>query len=179
MKEAIAISVLLLAAFGWTTHRLWSNPHAMPDSEWIGKQAPELADGSWINSPGLSLKALRGKVVVLEFWTFGCYNCRNTLPYVKGWYTKYAGPQFEMVGVHTPEFDREKDLSNVRREVARLGISYPVVTDNDYRTWDRYHQRYWPVIYVVDKRGVIRYLHIGEGDYDETDREIASLIAED
>ena len=176
MKETLGI-VVLLVALGWATQRLWSNPRPEPDSDWIGKQAPEFAEGSWINSPALSLKALRGKVVVLEFWTFGCYNCRNTLPYVKQWYKKYAGPNFEIVGIHTPEFDREKVLKNVQREVERLGITYPVVTDNDYQTWERYNQRYWPVVYVLDKQGVIRYVHIGEGEYDETDREIASLIA--
>ena len=158
--------------------RLWSIAPSNSESEWIGKPAPELADGEWINSSPLVLKTLRGRVVLLEFWTFGCYNCRNTLPHVKGWYTKYAGSGLEIIGIHTPEFKREKNLKNVEREVERLGIAYPVVTDNDYITWNRFHQQYWPVLYLIDKRGVIRHVHIGEGDYDETEQQIKSLLAE-
>jgi thiol-disulfide isomerase/thioredoxin len=148
-------------------------------SDWIGKQAPELAPGDWINSSPLSLKELQGKVVLLEFWTFGCYNCLNTLPNIKAWHRKYAGAEFEIIGVHTPEFDREKDLKVVKREVARHGVAYPVVTDNDYATWNRYKQQYWPVLYLVDKKGIIRYMHIGEGNYEETEQQIKSLIGEE
>lgn len=147
-------------------------------SDWIGKQAPELAQGEWINSSPLSLQELRGKVVLLEFWTFGCTNCLNTLPHIKEWHTKYSGAAFQIIGVHTPEFVREKDVRNVRHRVAQLGIAYPVVTDNAYETWDRYQQQYWPVLYLLDKKGVIRYVHIGEGSYDETESRIAALLAE-
>jgi thiol-disulfide isomerase/thioredoxin len=150
-----------------------------PDgSDWIGKQAPDLTPGDWINSPPLSLAELRGKVVLLEFWTFGCYNCLNTLPHIKEWHKKYSNAKFKIIGVHTPEFDREKALKVVKGEIARLGISYPVVTDNDYTTWNRYNQQYWPVMYLLDKQGTIRYVHIGEGNYEETEGQIASLIAE-
>jgi thiol-disulfide isomerase/thioredoxin len=147
--------------------------------EWIGKEAPEFARGEWINSSQLTLRGLHGKVVMVEFWTFGCSNCRNVLPHLKEWYAKYAGAQFELVGVHTPELERERNITFVRREVERLGITYPVVTDNDYRTWESYHQQYWPAIYLVDKHGIIRYIHIGEGDYGGTKQQIASLIAEE
>jgi len=148
------------------------------DSQWIGKQAPELARGEWINSQPLTLAELQGKVVLLEFWTFGCYNCRNTLPALKSWHKKFSPDEFTIVGIHTPEFESEKVLRNVRRRVAELGIAYPVVTDNEYKTWQAYDQRYWPVIYLLDKKGTIRYVHIGEGAYEQTESEIAKLIAE-
>ena len=148
------------------------------EDEWVGKQAPELSTGDWLNSPPLSLKQLKGRVVLIEFWTYGCYNCLNTLPHIKAWNKKYAGKDFSIVGVHTPEFAREKNLGLVKQEVERLGIRYPVVTDNDYATWDRYHQRYWPVVYLMDREGIIRYVHIGEGNYGETEAEINTLLAE-
>jgi thiol-disulfide isomerase/thioredoxin len=151
---------------------------AASETYWIGKSAPELAAGEWFNAKQLSLKELRGKVVLLEFWTLGCSNCLNTLPHIKGWHRKYAGAQFEIIGVHTPEFEREKDPQTVKRAIARLGITYPIVTDNTYATWTRYNQRFWPVVYLLDKHGIIRYVHIGEGDYEETEREIISLVAE-
>jgi thiol-disulfide isomerase/thioredoxin len=147
-------------------------------SRWIGKPAPEISQGAWINSNPLTMSRLRGKVVLLEFWTFGCYNCRNTLPYVKAWHKKFSDEEFTLIGVHSPEFEREKDLKNVKRQVASLGIEYPVVTDNEFETWNAYNQRYWPVIYLIDKRGIIRYVHIGEGAYDETERQIKLLIKE-
>jgi len=148
----------------------------LSESDWVGKPAPELTSGEWINAEPTTLSALRGKVVLLEFWTFGCSNCRNTVPYMKKWYKKYAGEKFEIIGVHTPEFATEKVIANVKKKTAELGIEYPVVVDNDYKTWNAYHQQYWPVIYLIDKKGIIRYVHIGEGRYDETDREIQMLI---
>jgi thiol-disulfide isomerase/thioredoxin len=147
-------------------------------SDWIGKKAPELSAGDWINSKPLTLAELRGQVVLIEFWTFGCYNCRNTLPYVKSWHKKFAADKFKIIGVHTPEFENERVLENVRRKTADLGIEYAVVTDNAYATWQRYNQQYWPVMYLIDKKGVIRYIHIGEGSYDVTENQIAALIAE-
>lgn len=147
-------------------------------SDWIGKRAPELSNGEWINSRPLKLHDLKGKVVLLEFWTFGCYNCRNTIPYLKNWYEKYGGDKFEIVGVHSPEFEREKDFSAVMRQTKDLGIKYPVVTDNELKTWTAYDQEYWPVLYLIDKKGIIRYIHVGEGDYPDTERWIQSLLKE-
>ena len=144
----------------------------------VGKPAPELQEGFWINSSPKKISDYRGKVVLLEFWTYGCYNCRNTIPTINVWQKKYAGKEFVIVGVHTPEFDREKKLSNVRKEIEKLQIGYAVVTDNNYKTWKSYHQEYWPTIYLIDKKGIIRDINIGEGNYDKTEQLIKLLIAE-
>ncbi len=117
-------------------------------------------------------------MVLVEFRTFGCYNCRNTLPSVKEWDGKYRDHGLTIVGVHTPETDREHSLDNVRREVAALGVKYPVVTDNDYTTWKAYGVEAWPTIVVLDKQGQIRWLHVGEGRYAETEGVIKTLLAE-
>jgi peptide-methionine (R)-S-oxide reductase len=140
--------------------------------------APEFAPGTWINSEPLTLKGLSGRVVLVEFWTFGCYNCRNTLPSVKRWHERYSDKGLTIVGVHSPEIDSEKKIENVRREVASLGIRYPVVTDNDYQTWRAYKVEAWPTIFVLDKSGRVRWTHVGEGAYDETERTIQKLLAE-
>jgi len=140
--------------------------------------APEFAKGDWINSDPLTLAKLHGRVVVVEFWTFGCFNCRNTLPTVKDWDTKYRDRGLTVVGVHTPEIDNEYKLDNVRKEVSALAIKYPVVTDNDYKTWKAYDVEAWPTIFVVDKQGRVRWLHVGEGRYDETENVIKTLLAD-
>jgi thiol-disulfide isomerase/thioredoxin len=111
--------------------------------------APELASGDWINSEPLKLKDLRGRVVLIDFWTFGCYNCRNTLPFIKDWHDRYRDKGLTVIGVHSPEFDYEKKVDNLRREVASLEIHYPVVSDNDYQTWDAYNVAAWPTIFFV------------------------------
>jgi len=140
--------------------------------------APEFAKGNWINSDALSLDKLHGRVVLVEFWTFGCYNCRNTLPSVKEWDARYRERGLTVVGVHTPETQSEYVIDNVRREVPGLGIKYPVVTDNDYTTWKAYGVEAWPTILVLDKQGRIRWLHVGEGRYEETERVIKTLLTE-
>lgn len=140
--------------------------------------APALAAGTWINAEPLSIDGLRGRVVLVEFWTFGCYNCRNTLPAVKRWHDRYSERGLTIIGVHSPEFDREKDEGNVRREVRSLGIRYPVVTDNEYATWRAFGVEAWPTIIVLDKQGRIRWTHIGEGMYDETENVIRKLLTE-
>ena len=140
--------------------------------------APELAAGDWINSEPLKLNELRGRVVLIEFWTFGCYNCRNTLPYIKAWHDRYHDKGLTVIGVHSPEFDEERKIENLRREVASLGIRYAVVTDNDYQTWSAYHVKAWPTSFLLDKQGRIRWMHVGEGGYDEAERFIQKLLAE-
>jgi thiol-disulfide isomerase/thioredoxin len=142
--------------------------------------APELAGISgYINTPnGTTLASLRGKVVLLDFWTYSCINCLRTLPYLNSWYAKYHDKGFEIIGVHTPEFDFEKIAANVRSAVAKYGIAYPVVQDNDYGTWNAYSNSYWPRHYLIDRNGFIRDDHIGEGGYDETEQKIVALLNE-
>jgi thiol-disulfide isomerase/thioredoxin len=141
--------------------------------------APEFAKGNWINSDPLTLDKLRGHVVLVEFWAIGCDNCRNTLPSVKEWDTKYRDRGLTIVGVHTPETQSEYVIDIVRREVPSLGIKYAIVTDNDYTTWKAYGVEAWPTMFVLDKQGRIRWLHVGEGSYDKTEAVINRLLAED
>jgi thiol-disulfide isomerase/thioredoxin len=155
-----------------------SSSSAMPVSEEKAPAAPEFASGDWINSAPLTVKSLRGRVVLVDFWTFGCFNCRNTLPAIKTLDARYREKGLTVVGVHSPEFDDEKKLENVRREVAELQIRYPVVTDTDYATWRAYDVAAWPTIFVLDKSGRIRWTHVGEGAYDETEQVIQKLLAE-
>ena len=140
--------------------------------------ASDLASGQWINSEPLKLTDLRGRVVLIEFWTFGCINCRNTLPFVKSWHDRYQDKGLTVIGVHSPEFDEERKVENLRREVTSLGIRYAVVTDNDYQTWSAYHVEAWPTTFLLDKQGRIRWMHVGEGGYDEAERLIQKLLAE-
>lgn len=144
----------------------------------VGMKAPEITNDIWLNSVPLHLHDLRGKVVMVEFWTFGCYNCRNVEPYVKGWHKKYADQGFVVIGVHSPEFSHERNLENVQRYLTEHDIRFPVPIDNDFSTWNRYGNRYWPAMYLIDKRGTLRYVRIGEGGYQETERLIQSLLAE-
>jgi len=140
--------------------------------------APELSNGTWINSEPLTLKSLHGRVVLIEFWTFACYNCRNTLPAVKKWDAQYGDKGLTIIGVHTPESDLERSESDLRHEVAALGVKYPVVTDNDYSTWKAYGVEAWPTLFLLDKQGRVRWTHVGEGYYDETEAVIKKLLAE-
>lgn len=155
-----------------------NNGSAVLVSETKSPSAPEFAPGAWINSEPLTLESLRGRVVLVEFWTFGCYNCRNTLPSVKEWDARFREKGLTIVGVHSPELDDERKIENVRREVAELEIHYPVVTDNDYATWRAYDVEAWPTIFVLDKSGRIRWTHVGEGAYDQTEQVIQKLLAE-
>lgn len=132
----------------------------------------------WLNSEPLSIDDLRGKVVLVDFWTYTCINCIRTLPYVTSWYDKYHDQGFVVVGVHTPEFEFEKKTENVQNAIERYKINYPVAQDNDFRTWDNYDNRYWPAKYLIDANGKIRYTHFGEGKYEETEKNIQSLLAE-
>ena len=143
------------------------------------KMAPELAQISgYINTDPLTLADLRGKVVLVDFWTYSCINCIRTIPYLNAWHEKYADDGLVIVGVHTPEFEFEKDPDNVRAAVEKFGIEYPVAQDNDKGTWKAYENRYWPRKYLVDNEGYIRYDHIGEGAYAETEKVIQSLLGE-
>ncbi len=141
--------------------------------------APEIQNRTWLNTDApLHLADLRGKVVGLEMWTFDCINCQHVMPYLKAWYAKYRDQGFVLIGNHFPEFSFEADLNNLKNAIAQDGIQYPVAQDNDGETWDAYNNMYWPSLYLIDKRGHIRYVHIGEGAYDEIESNIKSLLAE-
>jgi cytochrome c biogenesis protein CcdA/thiol-disulfide isomerase/thioredoxin len=132
----------------------------------------------WINSPPLSSKSLRGKVVMIDFWTYSCINCLRALPYVEGWAMKYKDAGLVVIGVHTPEFAFEKERSNVEKAVRDLKITYPVAIDSDYKIWSAFNNQYWPAHYFIDGKGRIRAHHFGEGGYDESERVIQELLKE-
>ncbi len=144
----------------------------------VGMPAPEITNEIWLNSPPQRLADLRGRVVLVEFWTFGCYNCRNVEPYVKDWHAKYADKGLVVIGVHSPEFTYERDLAKVKQYLREHEIRYAVTIDNDFAAWNRFGNRYWPAMYVIDKHGVIRAVRIGEGGYQETERLIRTLLME-
>jgi cytochrome c biogenesis protein CcdA/thiol-disulfide isomerase/thioredoxin len=140
---------------------------------------PEFAKiAAWLNSPPLSPASLRGKVVLVDFWTYSCINCIRTFPYITRWYDKYKDQGLVIVGVHTPEFAFEKDKGNVEKAIKRYGIRYPVALDNFYGTWDAYRNNAWPAHYLFDAQGRLRETHFGEGNYEKTEEAIQSLLAE-
>jgi thiol-disulfide isomerase/thioredoxin len=124
---------------------------------------------AWLNSPPLTPEALRGKVVLVDIWTYTCINWLRTLPYVRAWAAKYKDQGLVVIGVHAPEFELEKDLENVRRAVKDMGIVYPVAVDSDHAVWRAFHNEYWPALYLVDAKGGIRYHQFGEGEYERTE----------
>jgi thiol-disulfide isomerase/thioredoxin len=141
--------------------------------------ARELNNSVWLNTDKpLRLATLRGQVVLLEFWTFGCINCVNTLPYVKDWYSKYQDKGLTVIGNHFPEFSAEHDIQNIAAALHERQITYPIAQDNDGSSWSAYNQRYWPTMYLIDKAGHIRYQSIGEGRYEYTEHAINDLLAE-
>jgi thiol-disulfide isomerase/thioredoxin len=138
---------------------------------------PEIAGiAAWLNSPPLTREDLKGKVVLVDFMTYSCINCIRTFPYLNAWYDKYRDDGFVIVGIHTPEFEFEKDEDNVRKALADFGIEFPVGLDNDYATWTNFHNRYWPAKYLFDRDGVLRLKHFGEGEYAETEAAIQQLL---
>jgi cytochrome c biogenesis protein CcdA/thiol-disulfide isomerase/thioredoxin len=143
-----------------------------------GPMPPLAGAVAWLNSPPLTRAQLRGKVVLVEFWTYSCINCLRSIPYVKAWDLRYRRDGLVVIGVHAPEFAFERDLANVTKAVADLGIRYPVALDNDYALWRAFQNNYWPAHYFIDAQGRIRYHHYGEGDYDASERVIRQLLAE-
>lgn len=133
---------------------------------------------TWLNGAPLDARALRGKVVLVDFWTYSCINCIRTMPYVRAWAHKYHDQGLVVVGVHTPEFNFEEDLANVNKAIERFHIDFPVAVDSQHRIWRAWGNRYWPAYYLVDASGKIRYHQYGEGDYDKAERAIQSLLAE-
>ena len=145
----------------------------------VGSVAPELTGvSSWIQTEPFTLESLRGDVVLVDFWTYTCVNCIRTLPYLKAWHEQYADLGLTIVGVHSPEFEFEKLRDNVEKSIEEHGLQYPVVQDNDFGTWRAYENRSWPAKYLIDKDGIIRYTHFGEGAYDETEEQIRRLLTE-
>src|SRR3990167_8203000 len=152
-------------------------PKASDTSLPVITKAPDFVGiENWLNSDSLTIESLRGKVVLIDFWTYTCINCIRTLPYVTSWYEKYKDKNFIVVGVHTPEFEFEKNTTNVANAIKQYNITYPVAQDNDYATWRAYDNHYWPAKYLIDKDGNIRYFHFGEGKYEETEKAIQMLI---
>lgn len=147
----------------------------LPD---MGRAPDFIGISNWLNSPPQSLDTLKGKVILVDFWTYSCINCIRTLPFITGWYEKYKDQGFVVIGVHTPEFEFEKKTANVESALKMFHITYPVAQDNNYVTWNNFSNRYWPAKYLIDKDGHLRYSHFGEGQYDETEKAIQSLLAE-
>ncbi len=149
-----------------------------PDLPVLG-DAPEFAGtGRWFNSPPLSMKRLRGRVVLVDFWTYTCINCLRTLPYIRAWDERYRADGLTIVGVHTPEFAFEREAANVQRAIADEHLRYPVVQDNEFGTWNAFTNQGWPSKFLIDASGKVRYAHLGEGEYEETEAAIRTLLAE-
>jgi thiol-disulfide isomerase/thioredoxin len=142
-----------------------------------GRSAPNFVGiDNWLNSGPLNISDLRGKVVLVDFWTYGCINCVHTLPYVTKLYDTYKDRGLIVVGIHSPEFSFEKATNNVQTAIKRFGINYPVGQDNEYATWNAYHNEFWPAQYIVNKSGKIVFEHDGEGQYEEIERQIEKLL---
>ncbi len=153
-------------------------PTNLADLPVEGVMPPLTGATTWINTPPLTTEQLRGKVVVVDFWTYSCINCIRSIPYVRAWAEKYKDQGLVVIGVHTPEFAFEKSEANVRQNIQRLGIDYPVAMDNDFAIWRAFKNQYWPAHYFIDAQGQIRHHHFGEGDYAGSERVIQQLLKE-
>ncbi len=152
-----------------------NSPAPPPDA--AGEKLPELVGiTDWLNSDPLTIASLKGNVVLLQFWTFACINCQHTLPYITRWYRDYAPHGLKVIGVHTPEFGYERDLNNIKNALAQHQITYPVPVDNGYKTWNAYNNQYWPHLFLADRQGILRYDHIGEHAYAETEQMIRKFL---
>ena len=168
------MSLLLAYVPSVMAHSAKPQPSSLP----VLFNAPEIKGLShWINSEKInSMKELRGKVILVDFWTYSCFNCINTFPYVQAWHEKYAKDGLVVLGIHAPEFSFERKLDNVKQAVKKHGLTFPIALDNGFKLWRAYRNRYWPAFYLVDKNGVVRYTHFGEGRYQETEAAIVSLL---
>ena len=167
-------AILIFSASQAMAHSAKPQPSSLP----VLFDAPEIPGLThWINSKKInSMKELRGKVVLVDFWTYSCFNCINTFPYVQAWHEKYAKDGLVVLGIHAPEFKFERNLDNVKRAVKKHGLTFPIALDNGFKLWRAYRNRYWPAFYLIDKGGVVRYTHFGEGRYRETEAAIVSLL---
>ena len=178
---SLAVHVERLAGGGTdqaSTAPALARPTSAADFPDLGLAPALVGISAWINSGPLTLASLRGKVVLVHFWTFDCINCIHVQPYVKAWYAQYAAQGFVVIGVHTPELSFERDLGNVRNAVAQDGVTFPVAFDPDFATWNAYHNSYWPALYFIDRTGHIRHVHFGEGDYAGSENVIQELLSE-
>jgi thiol-disulfide isomerase/thioredoxin len=154
-------------------------PPASPPNAPASGEMPEFGgDSTWLNSKALTRADLRGKVVVVDFWTYSCINCLRAMPFINAWYSHYRDSGLVIVGVHSPEFGFEKDVDNVRMAIAKFGIAYPVVLDNDFAIWKAYNNRFWPAHFFIDATGTIRGHHFGEGKYAQSEHKIRALLIE-
>lgn len=179
---AIALTVVLIAgptiAYFISPNNAKAAQFKIDKSQF--KQAPEFTGTTgYLNTPApIKLADLKGKVVLVHFWTYTCSNCIHTIPHLNDWYQKYSNKGLVIIGVQTPEFNDEKNIDNVNAAVRNFQIKYPIILDNNYVNWNGYGNSYWPRDYLVDNQGLIRYNHIGEGDYTQTEQMIQSLLAE-
>lgn len=176
----LAIIVLYNSSFNYASEEENLIPIEVKNIRLADDPADEIVTtGPWINSSeDLTLEKLKGKVVLLEFWTFGCYNCTNTVPHLNEWYKKYKDKGLEIIGIHCPEFDYERDVDNIKDAVKDLEIKYPVLIDNNFNNWYKYDVHAWPTIFVIDKNGVERYKKVGEKGYKKTEEVITTLLSE-
>lgn len=175
--KRLLFGLIALMLFGCTpqTDSAMSKLASLPD---LGP-APELTNDTWLNVDApLRLANLRGKVVIVEMWTFDCINCQHVMPALKEWHSQYKEAGLVIIGNHFPEFSYERDLENLKTAVVQNDIQYAVAQDNNGATWQAYKNIYWPALYLIDKQGRIRYIHIGEGNYKETEQNIQALLAE-
>src|SRR5450432_985524 len=171
-----AIAVLVAAVAGQRSARQ-SDPDAARSH--IGGELPALGRATgWLNSPPLTPAGLRGKVVLVDFWTYSCINWRRTLPFVLAWADKYKNQGLVVIGVHAPEFEFEKNVDNVRQAAKEMKIDYPIAIDSDHAIWSAFNNEYWPALYFVDAQGHIRHHQFGEGNYDQSELIIQQLLAE-
>ncbi|MCH7736865.1 MAG: redoxin domain-containing protein [Chloroflexi bacterium] len=166
ISAVVVAAGILITAVCWPTGSLGTGSKA-PDFQGIA---------DWINSRPLTMEELRGRVVLVDFWTYTCVNCIRTMPYLKDWHAKYASHGLVIVGVHSPEFEFEKLTENVTENARDFGLEYPIAQDNGFQTWRAYRNRFWPAKYLMDAEGEIRYTHFGEGAYGETERRIRGLL---
>ena len=173
VAAALALTAALFAS--WPGTGIGSIAHAgAPVAQ---AQAPDFNGATrWFNSSPLSMDQLKGKVVLVEFWTRECINCLHVLPHTEALSERYAGDGLVVVGVHTPEYDEERDPAALKAAISRLGITYPVAMDNDQRIWNAYGNQFWPAIYLIDRNGQVVYRHVGEGNYEQTEAAVRKLL---
>jgi thiol-disulfide isomerase/thioredoxin len=179
MRKLLGLIVLVIVAVLGVVHFSTSLLLSAETPRHDTRPVPEFSGiSAWLNSPPLTVEGLRGKVVLVQFWTYSCINCLRTVPYVTKWHEQYKDKGLVVVGVHTPEFAFEKERANVETAIKRLGIHYPVAQDNQYRTWRAFGNQYWPAAYLIDRSGTVVTTQFGEGGYQQMENAIARLVGE-